>query len=183
MGHCLDICHYQDYIPNIPLAMGRHSRGYSLRRSGSGSRAARRYTAPAGGLGNVPSGACPDCEVLAALVPERVLPLHPVIPGSAARSRKCRGGAPKGERARSMRRQPRSSRSYLRNGDRVCAASLCDAASRWMRLSALRLPSFFGGRSFLVFGGAKQSSGAKAHRENGETRVAKRHFGRSLTPA
>ena len=31
------------------------------------------HTAP-GGLGIVPSGACPDREVLAALVPERVLP-------------------------------------------------------------------------------------------------------------
>ena len=34
----------------------------------------QRYTALTGGLGIVPSGACPDREVLAALVPERVLP-------------------------------------------------------------------------------------------------------------
>ena len=71
---------------------------------------ARPYTARAGGSGNVPSGACPDCEVLAALVPERVLPFASGVPGSAAlkpsrgkTSAKCRGGAPKGERARSMR--------------------------------------------------------------------------------
>jgi hypothetical protein len=41
----------------------------------------------------------------------------------------------------------------------------------------------FGGFPWLgfdvVFGGVKQSSDAKAHRENGETHVAKIHFGRS----
>ena len=70
----------------------------------------RPYTVRTGGLGNVPSGACPDCEVLAALVPERVLPFasgdsrkRGLKPNRVKNPAKCRGGAPKGERARSMR--------------------------------------------------------------------------------
>ena len=43
-------------------------------RSGGGSRLSERYIPMAGGLSKRPSGACPDCEELAALVPERVLP-------------------------------------------------------------------------------------------------------------
>ena len=52
------------------------------------------YTAPAGGLGIVPSGACSDCEVLAALVPERVLPF---VSGDSRKRGLSRAGFKPGE--------------------------------------------------------------------------------------
>jgi len=61
--------------PNIPLDEGRLIARVLLEAERERFSRVRPYTASAGGLGNVPSGACPDCEVLAALVPERVLPL------------------------------------------------------------------------------------------------------------
>jgi hypothetical protein len=62
-----------------------------------------------GRLGHRPVRQVPDCEVLAALVPERVLPFASGGSRKRGLSRAevknlgCRGGAPKGERARSMR--------------------------------------------------------------------------------
>ena len=100
-----------------------------------------------GRLGHRPVRRVSDCEVLAALVPERVLPFASGDSRKRGPSRaegknlgECRGGAPKGERACSMRsRRPRSSRSG-KTGERACAASF-DAASVLVRFSALRLPS------------------------------------------
>src|SRR6202166_3171010 len=63
-----------------------------------------------GRLGHRPVRRVSDCEVLAALVPERVLPFASGGSRKRGPSRaegknlgECRGGAPKGERARSMR--------------------------------------------------------------------------------
>ena len=70
--------------PKIPLAKGRLSRGYSLGRSGSGSRRAQRYTALAGGLGIVPSGACRTARCSLHWCRRGSSRLHPVVPGSAA---------------------------------------------------------------------------------------------------
>ena len=63
-----------------------------------------------GRLGHRPVRHVSDCEVLAALVPERVLPSasggsrkRGLSRAEAKNLGECRGGAPKGERARSMR--------------------------------------------------------------------------------
>jgi hypothetical protein len=107
--------------------------------------------------------------VLAALVPERVLPFASGDSRKRGLSRAegknlgCRGGAPKGERARSMRsRRPRS--SHKGEGERTRAASLFDAA-RWMRLSALRLPSFKGGLFGVAFSALSKARMRGASRE------------------
>ena len=67
----------------------------------------RGVTSRGGRPGHQPVRHVPDCEVLAALAPERVLPFasggsRKRGPGRAGAktSAKCRGGAPKGERAR-----------------------------------------------------------------------------------
>src|SRR3984957_17600218 len=82
----LDFCPHNSYITKIPLAKGRLSRGYSLGRSGSGSRRARPYTALAGGLGIVPSGACRTARCSLHWCRRGSSRLHPVVPGSAARA-------------------------------------------------------------------------------------------------
>jgi hypothetical protein len=87
----------------------------------------------------------------------------------------CRGGAPKGERARSMRsRRPR----FFRKGERrKDARRIAFDAARWCasRRSAsllLREEIFWLGFSWLEFSRLGQSSDAKAHRDNGWTRLA-----------
>ena len=152
------------------------SRGYSLRRSGSGSRDARPYTARAGGLGNVPSGACRTARCSLHWCRRGSSRLHPVIPGNAALKpsrdetrRVPRWGAERRARPLHEVRAPwfwASILPYLRNGERTRAASLFDAASRWMRLSALRFPSFF--RDVVTVRAlGEQDSDANGHRENG----------------
>ena len=75
-----------------------------------------------------------------------------VEPVGLKASGESRGGAPRGERARS-RRFAQASRSAAR-----CRASL-SAAIGWMRLSALRLPSLRGALLRVAW----HSSGAKKH--------------------
>ena len=108
-----------------------------------------------GRLGHRPVRRVPDCEVLAALVPERVLPF--ASGGSRKRGPSRAEGKNLGvprwgaeRRARPLHEVRAASVFSLdeKTGERTRAASLFDAA-RWMRLSALRLPSFKGG----VFGG------------------------------
>jgi hypothetical protein len=108
-----------------------------------------------GRLGHRPVRRVSDCEVLAALVPERVLPFASGgsrkrgLSRAEAQNLGCRGGAPKGERARSMRSaRPRFLRKEERRKDARRIASRCGPV---VRLSALRLPSFRGGVFGLAF--------------------------------
>ena len=156
-----------------------------MRRSGSGSRRARPIHRARGRLGHRPVRHVPDREVLAALVPERVLPFasgdsrkRGLSRAEAKKPRMPRWGAER--RARPLLEVPATSVFSLDGEDRrtARAASLFDAA-RWMRLSALRLPSFRGGAFLTGFFLAwlfwrEQSSGAKAHRENGNAHFAER---------
>jgi len=99
--------------------------------------------------------------------------LHPVVPGSAARSRvedqtsaQCRGGAPKGERAPRCRPAIRDGQAVRARAarQRVCANGVnLSAAMRTprQRLSALRLPSF--GRPFVEIACKTRM---RSHREN-----------------
>ena len=107
--------------------------------------------------------------------------MHPVVPGSAARSRvegkasaQCRGGAPKGERAPAFvlpRKRGRKGDQGRAPRRRRLARNRADRLRRTpvrMRLSALRLPSFWGRLlEGLSYRGVKQSSGAEKRRENG----------------
>ena len=152
-----------------------------MRRSGSGSRGAQRYTARAGGLGIVPSGACRTARCSLHWCRRGSSRLHPVVPGSAARAeprpkrpRMPRWGAER--RARPLHflrsRWPRSSPTR-RKGERARAASLFDAA-RWCAYrrsaSLLSREEFFGNASWLGFSWRRQSSDAKGHRDNGKAR-------------
>jgi hypothetical protein len=107
-----------------------------------------------GRLGHRPVRHVSDCEVLAALVPERVLPFASGGSRKRGLSRAevknnlgCRGGAPKGERARSIFEVQGSLESWAsvlpqwedrREGARRIA---CRCGSWLVRFSALRLPS------------------------------------------
>jgi hypothetical protein len=109
-----------------------------------------------GRLGHRPVRRVSDREVLAALVPERVLPFasggsrkRGLSRAGAQKDLGCRGGAPKGERTRSMRSaRPRSSHQEDR---RKGARRIVFRCGPMVRLSALRLPSFKGGVSWLGF--------------------------------
>jgi hypothetical protein len=146
---CLDIRPHNSYLTKIPLAKGRLSRGYSLGRSGSGSRgrsdtlrsrAAWASSRPArvGPRGARCTGAGEGPPVCIRWFQEA----RPE-PSRGLKNLGCRGGAPKGERARSMRsRRPRFFRKEERREDARRIASRCGPV---VRLSALRLPSFKGG--------------------------------------
>src|SRR5580704_4628590 len=153
----LDIRPHNSYLIKIPLAKGRLSRGYSLGRSGSGSRRARRYTALAGGLGIVPSGACRTARCSLHWCRRGSSRLHPVVPGSAAqaeprpkRPRMPRWGAER--RARPLHEVPATSVPSRGKGERTRAASLFDAdpARAYRRSASLLLREEFFGRRFLA---------------------------------
>jgi hypothetical protein len=152
-----------------------------LRRSGGGSRVARRYTVRTGGLGIVPSGACPDCEVLAALVPERVLPFASGDSRKRGLSRAgmkpatCRGGAPKGERARSvgaeLYRDPAPVLPAKGEQESGCAPHRLMMRSFSTRVSRRSASLLFKGGDFLgmllglAFGGVSKARVRTASRE------------------
>ena len=111
--------------------------------------------AAAGGFRISPSGPMPDCEVLAALVPERVLPFA----SGGSRKRRLepspsgpkslfgnRGGAPKGERARSRGSPVTPVLSPVkRRGTEPRRAPHRKVRYPAVRLSAPCLPSLWGG--------------------------------------
>jgi len=129
-----------------------------------------------GRLGHRPVRHVPDCEVLAALVPERVLPLA----SGDSRKRGLSRAGPKARRSAAVGRRKASAPpprgpgglGPLQKGGREKGCAPHRFSMRpGPRLLALRLPSFPGrsfwrGRLARLFS-VRQSSGAKGHRDNG----------------
>ena len=125
-----------------------------MRRSGSGSRVARPYTALAGGLGIVPSGACRTARCSLHWCRRGSSRLHPVVPGSAALSR---AGVEKTSDAAVGRRKASAPAPFFE----VPAASVLPPGGQEKGRAPHRLsmrpggaplgapPPFFQGRSFL----------------------------------